>query len=1030
MTTTKEKVGAVMVLGAGIGGMQAALTLADSGFKVYLVETTPSVGGVMSALDKTFPTNECAMCTITPTLVGTGRHPNIEIVTCADVENVSGEAGNFIVTVNKRSRYINEDKCTGCGLCAQYCPREALSEFDRKTMIRNAIFVPYPQSVPLVYSIDRNKCIGCGLCEQYCKAGAIEYEQKDEKRELNVGSIILCPGFETFVPDVKKEYGYTEFPNVITSIEYERILSASGPYQGHVLRPSDAKIPKKIAWIQCVGSRDEQVGCTYCSAVCCTYATKEAIMSKEHVPGVNCHIYYMDMRTFGKGFEEYYESAKAQGVKYTRCRVPHIEQMPNKDLKLKFRDEDGVLREETYDMVILSVGLRPIGKVEELAKKFDIELNEYNFCKTDIFSPLETTRPGVFVSGAFSEPKDIPDTVAQSMGAASKASGVIATERGKLVEVVEFPPEIQVENIRPRIGVFVCHCGVNIGAIVNCEEVMEYAKTLPDVVFADRNLYTCSSDTQSKIKEKIKEYNLNRVIVASCTPRTHEPLFQNTIKEAGINPYLFDLTSLREHVSWVHRNDPKKATEKAKRQVAAAVARVRTNRPVHKEPVNVTHSCLIIGGGIAGMTAALDVAAQGFDAYIIEKEKELGGNLLNVYHTFDDRDPLKFLKETIEKVKNNKKIHIYTNSKVVDLGGYIGNFEVSVRTGGSESIAEPINVGAIIVATGAKELKPDEYLYGRDPRILTQLELDKKIWENVHGDQRTIEPTKSVDSSGSTKENIELQNIKELLMIQCVGSRCPERTYCSRICCSEAIKNALKIKKDFPDINITVLYRDLRTYAFKEKYYRQAREKGIRFIRYSENAKPEVEQDGDRLKVTTYDYILKQNLVLHPDLIVLSAATIPFEENEELGQILKVPLNKDKFFLEAHMKIKPLDFSTDGIFLCGTAHSPKFSDESIAQASGAAARAISVISQNNIETEGIPVMIDEERCSGCGICEANCAYAAIKVNPERGVAEVTPVLCKGCGTCSNVCPSSVPYLRRFEPKQLLSMIEVATEGAV
>ncbi len=1036
-----------MVLGAGIGGMQAALTLADSGFKVYLVETTPSVGGVMSALDKTFPTNECAMCTVTPTLVGTGRHPNIEIVTCADVENVSGEAGNFIVTVNKRSRYINEEKCTGCGLCAQYCPREALSEFDRMTMIRNAVYVPYPQSVPLVYSIDKNKCIGCGLCQQYCKAGAIEYEQEDEKIDLNVGSIILCPGFETFIPDVKKEYGYSEFPNVITSIEYERILSASGPYQGHVLRPSDAKIPKKIAWIQCVGSRDEQVGCTYCSAVCCTYATKEAIMSKEHVPGVDCHIFYMDMRTFGKGFEEYYESAKAQGVKYTRCRIPHIEQLPNKDLKLKFREEDGSLKDEIFDMVILSVGLRPIDKVEDLAKKFDIELNEYNFCKTDIFTPLETSRPGIFVSGAFSEPKDIPDTVAQSMGAAAKASGVIATERGKLVEVVEFPPEIEVENIRPRIGVFVCHCGVNIGAIVNCEEVMEYAKTLPDVVFADRNLYTCSSDTQSKIKEMIKAHNLNRVIVASCTPRTHEPLFQNTIKEAGINPYLFDLTSLREHVSWVHRNDPKKATEKAKRQVAAAVARVRTNRPVHKEPVNVTHACLIIGGGIAGMTAALDVAAQGFNAYIIEKEKELGGNLLNVFHTFDDRDPQQFLKGTIENVKNNEKIHVYTNTKVVDLSGYIGNFEVSVRTGGSKSIAEVINVGAIIVATGAKELKPNEYLYGKDPRVITQLELDKLLWE-AHSKSPPYSPTVTATyaaeqtyvSSNSTLisnpgdpviivSNINLKTVKDLVMIQCVGSRCSERTYCSRICCSEAIKNALKIKEEYPEISITILYRDLRTYAFKEKYYRQAREKGIRFLRYTENVKPDVVQDGNKLTVTTYDYILKQDLILHPDLIVLSAATIPFEENEELGQVLKVPLNKDKFFLEAHMKIKPLDFSTDGIFLCGTAHSPKFSDESIAQASGAAARAISVISQDNIETEGIPIMIDEERCAGCGICEVNCAYAAIKVNPERGVAEVTPVLCKGCGTCSNVCPSSVPYLRRFEPRQLMKMIEVTLEEA-
>ncbi|MCK5560584.1 MAG: CoB--CoM heterodisulfide reductase iron-sulfur subunit A family protein, partial [Thermoplasmata archaeon] len=389
----------------------------------------------------------------------------------------------------------------------------------------------------------------------------------------------------------------------------------------------------KIAWIQCVGSRDEQLGIGYCSAVCCTYATKEAIMTLEHVSGVDCNIFYMDIRTFGKGFEEYYESAKKLGIKYTRCRVPHIEELPNKDLKIQFRDDKGAIQEEVFNLIVLSVGIRPVKGVAELAEKTGIDLNEYEFCKTDHFTPLETSRSGVFVSGAFSGPKDIPDTVAQSMGAAAKASGIIASERGKLVEVEEYPPEKEVEGKKPRIGVFICHCGVNISAIVDCEAVTEYAATLPYVVFSDHNLYTCSSDTQKKIKEMIKEHDLNRVVVASCTPRTHEPLFQNTIREAGINPYLFDLTSLREHVSWVHRNDPEKALEKAKQQVAKAVARVATNKPVHKEPVEVVHACLVIGGGISGMTAALDIAAQGFDVYLVEKENELGGNLRNVYHT-------------------------------------------------------------------------------------------------------------------------------------------------------------------------------------------------------------------------------------------------------------------------------------------------------------------------------------------------------------------------------------------------------------
>jgi heterodisulfide reductase subunit A len=612
------------------------------------------------------------------------------------------------------------------------------------------------------------------------------------------------------------------------------------------------------------------------------------------------------------------------------------------------------------------------------------------------------------------------------MGAASKSSGDIASERGKLVEVIEYPPEIDVEATRPRIGVFICHCGVNIGAIVDCAALTEWAETLPGVVFTDHNLYTCSSDTQIRIKEMIKEHDLNRVVVASCTPRTHEPLFQNTIREAGVNPYLFDLTSLREHVSWVHRNEPDRALEKAKRQVAKAVAKVRVNKPVHKEPVEVVHKCLIVGGGVAGMTAALDIAEQGFEVYIVEKEPELGGNLRNIHHTLSGEDPQKFLDEIIKKVMSNDKIHVLTNTKLSDLGGYIGNFEVKVEPatetacdGGSEVEEEKdksvecqdtiINVGAIIVATGAKELKPEEYLYGQDERVMTQLEMDKKM----------------VDEWKSNPELVP----KEIVMIQCVGSRCEDRPYCSRVCCSEAVKNALAIKKEYPDTKITILYRDMRTYSFKEKYYRQARELGILFIRFPDEIPPEVTKDDKGLNVIAYDPIIKRKLLMHPDLVVLSAGTIPYEENEELGQILKVPLTSDKFFLEAHLKIKPLDFSTDGIFLCGTAHSPKFSDESIAQASGAAARAVSIISQNNVETEGIPILIDEERCSGCGICEANCSYSAIKVNPERGVAEVTPVLCKGCGTCSNVCPSSVPYLRQLEPKQLLSMIEAAMEGA-
>jgi heterodisulfide reductase subunit A len=996
-----KKVGAVLVLGAGISGMQTSLDLAESGFKVYLVEKTSSIGGVMAALDKTFPTNDCAMCTIAPALVGTGRHHNIEILTLSEIEKVEGEAGDFTVSVVKHPRYIDAEKCTGCGLCAQYCPIEAISEFERGVSLRNATFVPFPQAVPLVYRIDRTKCVGCGLCEQYCKANAVEYSQEDEKISLNVGSIVLSPGFEAFDATKKPEYGYGRFPNVVTSVQFERILSASGPYAGHVLRPSDGKNPMKIAWIQCVGSRDEQQQRGYCSAVCCTYATKEAIIAKEHTKGTDCTIFYMDMRTYGKGFEEYYNMAKSDyGVNYIKCRVPEIEEMRDtKDLKIIYQDENGEIKEDIFNLVVLSVGLEPSLDYKDIAEKFGIDLNEYGFCETDYFSPLKTSRQGVFVGGSFSSPKDIPDAVAQASGVASKASGIIATERDTLVSKKDFPSEIDIGE-EPRIGVFCCHCGINIGGIVDVPAVTEYARTLPNVVHTEHNLYTCSQDTQDKIKEAITEYQLNRVIVASCTPRTHEPLFQNTIKEVGLNPYLFDLASTREHVSWVHKNDPKKATEKAKHMVSMAVEKVRRNRMVRKVPVACEPAALIIGGGLAGMTSALDLADQGFKAYIIEMENDLGGNLRNIHHLLTGSDPKKKLAEYIENVKNHPNIEVFTGSHLINLGGYIGNFTGTIKGEGTE---REVKVGTVIVATGAKEYKPiGEYLYGEDPNVMTQLEFDKKI-----------------DSEGI--------NQSDIVMIQCVGSREEGRDYCSRVCCTEAVKNALKIKELKPEANVYILYRDIRTYGFREKYYQEARKMGVIFLRYTEDRKPQVVKEDGKLKVTVYNPSIKNDIIIKPDMIVLSAATIPYEENEELGQVLKVPLTAKNFFLEAHMKIKPIDFAAAGIFLAGTCHSPKFIDETISQAAGAASRATTIMSKTELFTEGVAATIDIKRCTGCGLCEANCAYDAIKINPELGIAEVNEVLCMGCGTCSCMCPSNVPYLRQFEPKQLIAMVDRALE---
>jgi len=996
----KDKVGAVLIVGGGIAGIQAALDLADSGFRAYVVEDTPSMGGTMTQLDKTFPTNDCAMCILAPKLVGAGRHANIHLITNAEIKKVEGEAGNFKVTVTRRARYVDAEKCTGCGVCAQECPVEAIDEYDEGLSRRSAIFVKYLQAVPSTFIIDREKCIGCGTCQEVCRADAIRYEDKDEDVELNVGAIILAPGFEEFDPHLKSEYGYGRYSNVVSSIEFERILSASGPYGGVVLRPSDGKIPKKIAFIQCVGSRDVQLGNNYCSSACCMYGIKEAVIAQEHTPGVECTIFFMDVRAYGKEFDTYYNRAKEEcKVRFVRSRVSNVEEISGSRNLLVRHVVEEEPRDEEFNLVVLSVGMIPPKNAEKLVEILGIKLNKYKFCSTDTFSPLETSRPGIYVCGAFSGPKDIPESVAQASGAAAEAASIIASERGKLVTVKELPPEKDVTGEKPRVGVFVCHCGINIGGIVNVPEVVEYAKTLPDVVYAEHNLYTCSQDTQKRIREKIKEFNLNRVIVASCTPRTHEPLFRETVREAGLNPYLFEMANIRDQCSWVHMHEPEKATEKAKDLVRSVVAKARLLKPLKNPIIDVTAVGLVIGGGVSGMTAALELARQGFEVHLVEREKELGGHLRKIHYLLEDEDPEEQLSKLVKAVMENDKIHVYLGAEVTDVSGFVGNFKSKIMHNGEE---EEIEHGIVIVATGAVEYEPTEYLYGKDSRVLTQHELEEKI------------------AKGEFKA-------KTVVMIQCVGARTEERPNCSRICCGQAIKNALEIKEVSPETDVYVLYKDVRSYGFKEDYYRKAAEKGVLFVNYADERKPKVTNENEKLKVTFWEPIIKEEVEIKPDLVILSAATVPNPDNKRIAEMLKVPLTKDGFFLEAHMKLRPVDFATDGIFLCGMAHSPKFIDESIAQACASASRAVTILSKKTLEMEGIVASVDEDLCSGCRICEYLCPYGAIEMKEENGkiTAHVIEALCKGCGVCGTACPTKAITLGHFTTEEIMAQVKAA-----
>ncbi|MDO9537799.1 MAG: FAD-dependent oxidoreductase [Thermoplasmata archaeon] len=840
-------------------------------------------------------------------------------------------------------------------------------------------------------------CSECLLCVDACEANCITHDMMDTFIEFEVGSIILAPGFEKFNARLKSEYGYGRHANVITSLEFERVLSASGPFEGHVVRPSDRKEPKKIAWLQCVGSRDQEFGNNYCSSVCCTYAIKEAVIAKEHVSTIEPTIFFIDMRTFGKGFEAYYNRAKDEyGVRFIRCRISEINEDPiTKNLLIKYETENGELIAEEFDLAVLSIGLQPTDGVRKLAGKLGVELNKWGFCKTGEFTPVETTRPGIMACGAFSGPKDIPETVMEASGAAAKAGGLISSERFTAVQKREYPPERDVSGEAPRIGVFICHCGINIGAYVDVPSLVDYAKTLPYVVYAEENLYTCSQDTQKKIVEAINEHGLNRVIVSSCTPRTHEPLFQETIREAGLNPHLFEMANIRDQCSWVHMNNNEIATSKAADLIRMAVAKAKLKQPLPLQTVEIIQKGLVIGGGLAGMISALSIAEQGFPVHLVEKEKQLGGNLRNIHFTLDSDDVHSYMNTLINEVENEPLITVHKDARINEVKGFIGNF---VTTLGNEAGSTEINSGIIIVATGAEESKPKEYLYGTDERVVTQLGFEKMISDGQDLGQKTI------------------------VMIQCVGSREKDRPYCSRVCCADAVKNSIRTKKRHPDAQVFILYRDMRTYGFKEEYYEKARELGVIFIRYDEGDKPVVTKGADGIEVLTKDHILSEPFLINADVLVLSSAIVPRADTEELAQMLKVPLNEDRFFLEAHVKLKPVDFATEGIFLAGMAHSPKTITETISQAYAAASRATTIISMKEHVTEATIASVTDNLCSGCGLCVEACPYSAIELT-EKGIANVNSALCKGCGLCNATCRSGAIQQHGFTDHQMLFMIK-------
>jgi len=843
-----------------------------------------------------------------------------------------------------------------------------------------------------------------------CKNNAIDLNQTAEKKEIQVGAIILSPGLEPFDPKVKKEYHYGEFANVVTSMDYERLLCSTGPYEGEVLRASDKKHPHKIAWIQCIGSRRVTPGeNSYCSAVCCTYTQKQVIITKDHDAEAECTIFHNDVRSYGKDFERYYErTEKLPGIRFFRSYTTIVkEDQVTKNVTVRYSTPDEGVKEEEFDMVVLSVGLNPPADVKSIANKFGIELNPHDFCRINPVNPMSTNRPGIFVSGGFQGPIDIPESVFSASGAGSQIGELLDYRRGNLAKERIYPPERDVSKEEPRIGVFVCHCGANIGRIVNVPETVEYCKTLPNVVHAQEQLFSCATNSAKEITDMTKEMGLNRVVIAACSPRTLEPLFRDTVREAGINQYYCEMANIREHNSWVHSKEKEEATEKAHDIIRMSAARACHLEPLQEFDLPVNKAALVVGGGIAGMNCALSIANQGHEVHLVEKNTELGGIARKIHSTLDGLDVQEYLRDLMAKVYQHRLIHVYHDATITDAKGYVGNFMTAVK---SERGFTEIKHGAAVLAIGADLYTPSEYLYGEDDRVMTHLELEERI---TKGDEKIV-------------------NAKSLVMIQCVGCRNEERNYCSRLCCSESVKNALKLREINPQMDIYILFRDMRTYGFNEDYYREASNKDIKFIRYEPEEKPLVEpgesEDGRPvLKVTATDYILGKKLELDADIIALAAAVIPSAATKEVAGLFKVTLNPDGFFKEAHVKLRPVEFATDGVYLCGLAHYPKFIQETINQAYGAAGRALTLLSRDVVVASGSVCAVDEDKCVSCGACITVCNYGAIEfVETPRGrKARVNPVLCKGDGLCNTVCATSAIVLKHYTDEELLSEIDAA-----
>ena len=993
----------VLVVGGGLGGIRTALDLAEAKKDVILIDKDYTVGGLMTQLDRTFPTNNCDLCTIAPHLSESNREDHIELLTMTTVSNLSGEKGNFSVTLTSKPRYINLEKCTACGECFANFPE--CVRFNPGLDHRAPTCMRYPQATPQAYSIDLEHCDDVQALVKICPAGAINLDDMPINRQVQCASIVLSPGASVFDPSHLDYLGYKNLPDVVTSLEYERILSASGPTGGKLLCPSTGKQPKKVAWIQCIGSRGLQKGAgAYCSNACCMFALKEAMVTKERFQeDIETTIFYMDMRTFGKDYELYLNRAKNEyDVRFLRSRPHSILQPEGKtDLTLSYTIEDSTQQfEEQFDMVVLSTGFKTSADTRLLAEKVGIELNSDFFPITEEFNPVVSTKPGVYVAGTFEGPKDIPETMVQASAAACLAAADIPETEVEKAEPEEVLLERDISGEEPRVGVFICDCGDNIGGVVSVDNLVAHAATLPHVAVAKAEGHGCSRVSMENIRQTIVDEGLNRVVIGGCSPRTHQEKFQDLIQKAGLNKYLVDIANIRDQATWVHSGKPKEVEEKAKELIAMSTASVVRAQPLVEQTLPMNKNVLVVGGGITGMTAALNLADRGYQIYLAEKNDKLGGLANQLIKTLEGGDVQGLISGMIEKVKNHGNIQVMTRALIVDHSGMPGMFTTGMQSG-PQMFYKQIEHGITILATGAKPNRPNQYLLDNSPLVKTQLETQKYLFEN---------PDK-------------VKQWENVVMIQCVGSRSEDNPNCSRICCQNAIKNALAILDINPDVRIFVLYRDMRTYAFQEEYYQKARERGVIFVRYDQDNPPVVEEAGDTIDVTYYDTILGMKITVSADNLCLSTGMIAdHDSNEELSMIFKLPRTEDGYFLEDHVKLRPVDMPVPGFFVAGTAHSPKLIRESVTQANAVAARAQTMLARDEISLGAAAARVDGKMCAACLICVRTCPFDVPHINAD-GYSEIDPAKCHGCGMCVSECPAKAIQLMQFEDDRILAKVE-------